>query len=58
MEAKGEEIMAMLILNNKGAHKVPNCDCGSRMLPKDLEAESGVWKCPYCMKEKEIKDRK
>lgn len=38
------------------SYKIPICDCGSAMLPKDLDVESGVWKCPYCMKEKEMKD--
>lgn len=39
--------MAMLILNRQKAFKVPECpSCSSYMLPKDLEMESGQWKCP------------
>jgi hypothetical protein len=49
--------MAGLIITPKGkAYKVPECECGSRMIPKDYEPESGMWKCPHCMKEKEVKN--
>lgn len=42
----------MLILNGNKCRKVPECTtCSNYMIPKDLEMESGQWKCPHCLGE-------
>jgi predicted RNA-binding Zn-ribbon protein involved in translation (DUF1610 family) len=56
LEAKGEEIMAMLILTQEKCVKVPQCECGSNMIPKDLRNIGKDWKCPDC--KKTAKERK
>ena len=48
--------MVGLLLTPQGAYKIPECEkCGSRMIPKDMVPENGVWKCPYCINEQENK---
>ncbi len=49
--------MVMLIFNQNTFTKVPECEkCSCRMLPKDLEIESGIWQCPYCVNELVLED--
>lgn len=48
--------MAILIIGPKKTVKVPECECGSRMIPKDLRNIGKDWKCTHCMKEKEVKN--
>jgi predicted RNA-binding Zn-ribbon protein involved in translation (DUF1610 family) len=49
--------MAMLVIKpGFKVYSVPECECGDRMIPKDLRNIGKDWKCPNCEKEKKKKN--